>query len=190
MPVGSPNRSYFRAASANHPTLALTGRAAARIGPRFQRLGAAAFAVTYPLVRLAGALTSLHSPRSAYAQERIASMRQKLERGETVYVLGIGPGGHNTGVGLVEASKTRGIRLIANHEEERFRAIKHFQRYPGMSVEILGDATEAAGYRAAADSRGLRELGLSVLGRHRDKERGAGAAGQPAVAHTARHRRT
>ena len=109
----------------------------ASIGPRFQRLGAAAFAATYPLVRLAGTLTWLHSPKSAYAQERIASMRQKLERGETVYVLGIGPGGHNTGVGLVEASKTGGIRLIANHEEERFRAIKHFQRYPGMSVEIL-----------------------------------------------------
>jgi carbamoyltransferase len=78
-----------------------------RVGPRFQRLGAAAFAATYPLARLAGALMRLHSPRGAYAQERIASMRQKLERGETVYILGIGAAGHNTGVGLVEASKTR-----------------------------------------------------------------------------------
>ena len=101
----------------------------ASIGPRFQRLGAAAFAATYPLARLVGALTRLHSPRGAYAQERIASMRQKLERDETVYILGIGAGGHNTGVGLVEVSRTRGIRLIANHEEERFRAVKHFQRY-------------------------------------------------------------
>jgi carbamoyltransferase len=64
-------------------------------------------------------------------------MRERLERGETVYVLGIGPGGHNAGVGLIEASKAHGIRLIANHEEERFRAIKHYQRYPGKSVDVL-----------------------------------------------------
>ena len=101
------------------------------MGPRFPRLGAAAFAATYPLARLAGRHAGgLHSPTGAYARERIASMRQRLARGETVYVLGIGPGGHNTGVGLVEASNARGIRLIANHEEERFRAVKHFQRYP------------------------------------------------------------
>jgi carbamoyltransferase len=117
----------------------------ASIGPRFQRLGAAAFAATYPLARLVGALTRLHSPRGAYAQERIASMRQELERGETVYILGIGAGGHNTGVGLIEASRTRGIRLIANHEEERFRAVKHFQRYPGMSVQVLAEQLKGQG---------------------------------------------
>ena len=64
-------------------------------------------------------------------------MRQQLDRGATVYIRGIGPGGHNAGVGLVEASKTRGIRLIANHEEERFRVVKHFQRYADMSVHAV-----------------------------------------------------
>ena len=118
---------------------------AASVGPRFQRLGRAAFGATYPLARLAGALVRLHSPTGTYAQERIASMRQKLERGETVYILGIGPGGHNAGVGLVEASKARGIRLIANHEEERFRAVKHFRRYPGMSVQVLAEQMEQLG---------------------------------------------
>ena len=117
----------------------------ASIGPRFQRLGAVAFATTYPLARLAGALVGLRSSTGAYARERIASMRQKLERGETVYVLGIGPGGHNAGIGLVEASKTRGIRLIANNEEERFRAVKHFQRYPDMSVQILAEQMKQLG---------------------------------------------
>ena len=117
----------------------------ASIGPRFQRLGTAAFAATYPLARLAGALARLHSPTGAYARERITSMRQKLERGETVYVLGIGPGGHNTGVGLVEASKIRGVRIIANHEEERFRAVKHFQRYPDKSVRILAEQMKQLG---------------------------------------------
>ena len=119
------------------------------MGPRFPRLGAAAFAATYPLVRLAGALMRMHSPTGAYARERIASMRQKLARGETVYVLGIGPGGHNAGVGLVEASNARGIRLIANHEEERFRAEKHFQRYPDLSVQVLAAQMKRLGIEPA-----------------------------------------
>jgi carbamoyltransferase len=107
-----------------------------RTRPRFALLGRAAFAATYAMARLAGALARFHSPHGRYAEERLASMREKLERGETVYVLGIGPGGHNAGVGLIEASKAHGIRLIANHEEERFRAIKHFQRYPGTCVDV------------------------------------------------------
>jgi carbamoyltransferase len=109
----------------------------ARTRPRFVLLGKLAFAATYAIARAAGALERFHSPRSRYARERLASMREKLERGETVYVLGIGPGGHNAGVGLIEVSKTRGIRLVVNHEEERFRAIKHYQLYPGRSVEVL-----------------------------------------------------
>ena len=119
------------------------------MGPRFPRLGAVAFAATYPLVRLAGALMRMHSPTGAYARERIASMRQKLARGETVYVLGIGPGGHNAGVGLVEASRARGIRLIANHEEERFRAEKHFQRYPDLCVQVLAAQMKRLGIEPA-----------------------------------------
>ncbi len=109
----------------------------ARTRPRFRLLGRVAFGATYALARLAGALARFHSPRGRYATERLASLREKLERGETVYVLGIGPGGHNAGVGLIEVSRARGIRLIANHEEERFRAIKHFQRYPGRCVDVL-----------------------------------------------------
>jgi carbamoyltransferase len=109
----------------------------ARVGPRFKLLGKGAFAATHALARLAGMLAKFHSPYGRYATRCIASMRTKLERGETVYVLGIGPGGHNAGVGLIEVSKANGIRLIANHEEERFRAIKHFQRYPGHGVDVL-----------------------------------------------------
>ena len=109
----------------------------ARTRPRFRLLGWIAFALTYALLRVVAALERFHSPHSRYAAERIATMREKLERGELVYVLGIGPGGHNAGVGLIEASKARGIRLLANHEEERFRAIKHYQRYPGKSVDVL-----------------------------------------------------
>ena len=117
----------------------------ARVRPRFRRLGRIAFTVTYALARFIAALERFHSPHGRYAAERIAAMREKLERGETVYVLGIGPGGHNAGVGLIEASKARGIRLLANHEEERFRAIKHYQRYPAKSVDVLLGQMKALG---------------------------------------------
>ena len=117
----------------------------ARVRPRFWLLGRIAFAATYALLRLAGALERFHSPHGRYAAERIAAMREKLERGETVYVLGIGPGGHNAGVGLIEASTAGGIRLVANHEEERFRAIKHYQRYPAKCVDVLLGQMNALG---------------------------------------------
>src|SRR4029453_7014005 len=81
----------------------------------------------------------------AFAKRRIAAVREAIERGETVYVVGIGAGGHNAGVGFIEASKDRGIRLLANHEEERFRAIKHFQRFPHQSVDQLVASMKALG---------------------------------------------
>ena len=108
-----------------------------RINPAWKWLGRAAYATILPVIQFVGRWSSVHSQQSAYARERISSMREKLARGETVYVLGIGPGGHNAGVGLIEASASGGIRLIANHEEERFRAIKHYQRYPSESVQVL-----------------------------------------------------
>jgi len=117
----------------------------ARIRPRWELPGKAAFAVAYALARLAGWLARFPSPHGRYARDRLASMRRKLERGETVYVLGIGPGGHNAGVGLVEVSAARGIRIVANHEEERFRAIKHFQRYPARCVDVLLEQMRALG---------------------------------------------
>ena len=110
-------------------------------------------------------------------------MRQKLERGETVYVLGIGPGGHNAGVGLVEASKGRGIRLIANHEEERFRAVKHFQRYPEMSVQILAEQMKQLGIEPERIHAACASWDYPHWTGKAHRERGAGTAGQPAVAH-------
>jgi Predicted carbamoyl transferase, NodU family len=72
-------------------------------------------------------------------------MRGKLKRGETVYLLGIGPGGHNTGIALVEASVERGMRLIFNNEEERFSGVKHDTRYPELAIEALLSQMHAQG---------------------------------------------
>ena len=116
----------------------------ARTRPRFRLLGSCAYALSYAGLRVAGMFFGLHS-YGAFAKRRIASVREAIERGETVYVVGIGAGGHNAGVGLIEASKDRGIRLLANHEEERFRAIKHFQHFPHLSVDQLVASMEALG---------------------------------------------
>lgn len=110
----------------------------ARIGLRWPTLGDLAYSAALPLVRRLLRSRDFHSPTGEYAQERVSALRDKLARGETAYVLGIGAGGHNSGVGLVEVSAERGIRLICNHEEERFRGLKHYDRFPELSLEVMG----------------------------------------------------
>jgi carbamoyltransferase len=56
------------------------------------------------------------------------------------------PGGpHNSGVALVEASRERGIRLICNHEEERFSGEKHSTEYPRNALDSLVKTAEHLG---------------------------------------------
>ncbi|MGH9693701.1 MAG: carbamoyltransferase C-terminal domain-containing protein, partial [Bryobacteraceae bacterium] len=79
-----------------------------------------------------------HQLGSAFANERIADVRDKLRRGETVYLAGLGaPGTHNSGVALVEVTQASGPRLILNNEEERFSGNKHTTEYPGASIEAM-----------------------------------------------------
>ncbi len=50
-----------------------------------------------------------HQLDSDFADARIAHVREKLSRGETVYLAGIGPPGtHNSGVALVEVTQANG----------------------------------------------------------------------------------
>jgi carbamoyltransferase len=109
----------------------------ATIGPRFNLLGKAAFAATYPLARLAGALRKFHSPHGTCRSSAWPPCDRARARARFVYVLGIGPGGHNAGVGLIEASIGAWHPARRQSREERFRAVKHFQRYPGRSVDVL-----------------------------------------------------
>ena len=77
-----------------------------------------------------------HQLGSEFAHERIARVREKLERGETVYLAGLGPPGtHNSGVALVEVTQAHGPRLIVNNEEERFSGNKHTTEYPRASID-------------------------------------------------------
>jgi carbamoyltransferase len=109
-----------------------------RIGPRHPRLGAAGFRAARWLAARTMAAAGFHQLGSAFADQRLARVREKLSRGETVYLAGLGPPGtHNSGVALVEVSQADGPRLIVNNEEERFSGNKHTTEYPRQSIDAM-----------------------------------------------------
>ena len=109
-----------------------------RIGARHPRLGEAGFrAARWLAARLMG-LAGFHQLGSDFATARIAHIRAKLDRGETVYLAGLAPPGtHNSGVALVEVTRASGPRLIVNNEEERFSGNKHTTEYPKSSIDAM-----------------------------------------------------
>jgi carbamoyltransferase len=107
-----------------------------RIGPRHQRLGAAGFGAAQWFGACAMAWAGFHRLGSDFANARIAALRERLARGETVYLAGLAPAGtHNSGVALVEVTQAHGPRLIVNNEEERFSGNKHTSEYPRGSID-------------------------------------------------------
>src|ERR1700687_1737641 len=109
-----------------------------RIGPRHPGLGRAGFrAARWLGARLMGA-AGFHQLGSDFADDRIARVRERLTRGETVYLAGLGPPGtHNSGVALVEVTRANGPHLIVNNEEERFSGNKHTTEYPVASIDAM-----------------------------------------------------
>jgi len=79
-----------------------------------------------------------HQLGSDFARERLARVKEKLRRGETVFLAGLGlPGTHNSGAALVEVTQANGPRLIVNNEEERFSGNKHTTEYPKASIDSM-----------------------------------------------------
>src|ERR1700761_1124795 len=109
-----------------------------RIGPRHPRLGAAGFRAARWLAARTMSAAGFHQLGSDFANARIAHIRDRLTRGETIYLAGLAPSGtHNSGVALVEVSKAKGPRLIVNNEEERFSGNKHTTEYPRQSIDAM-----------------------------------------------------
>src|SRR4051812_8855206 len=109
-----------------------------RIGPKYPRLGTAGFRAARWLAAKLLARAGFHQAGSAYATERLGFIRAQLQRGETVYLAGLGPPGtHNSGVALIEVSREHGPRLIVNNEEERFSGNKHTTEYPRASIDAM-----------------------------------------------------
>jgi carbamoyltransferase len=103
-------------------------------GPTHPLFGALAERIVRPVLRAHAARYGFHGPNSAYACERGADFAKKLRLGNRVYLAGIGPAGHNSGVALVEVSRDDGIRLICNNEEERYSGIRHCADFPADSL--------------------------------------------------------
>ena len=83
---------------------------------------------------------------SEFARRTIDSIRECLQRGETVYVLGFAASGtHNTGVALIEITQTDGPRTVVNNEEERFSGKKHTTEYPRRSIDAMVEHLRAIG---------------------------------------------
>ncbi|WP_291607668.1 carbamoyltransferase C-terminal domain-containing protein [Bradyrhizobium sp.] len=101
-------------------------------------MGAAGFRLAKGLAARTFAAAGFHQLDSAFAQQRLSLAREKLARGETLYLAGLGPPGtHNSGVALVEVTQARGPRLIVNNEEERFSGNKHTTEYPAKSLDAM-----------------------------------------------------
>ena len=87
-----------------------------------------------------------HRLDSEFARRTIDSIRERLQRGETVYVLGFAASGtHNTGVALVEITQAGGPRIVVNNEEERFSGEKHTTEYPRRSIDAMVEQLRAIG---------------------------------------------
>jgi len=120
-----------------------------RVGPRHPGLGGLGFRFARWLAAKTMGAAGFHRLGSAFCEARIAQVRAKLARGETVYLAGLGaPGTHNSGLALVEVTQAHGPRLIVNNEEERFSGNKHTTEYPKLSI----DAAVAT----------LREMGCDI----------------------------
>lgn len=116
-----------------------------RIGPKNRRLAAAGYRLALRGFEWSMARFGFHRIDSAFAQETIRTIKERLERGETVYVVGLGaPGTHNSGVALIEVTQA-GPRIIINNEEERFSGIKHTGEYPRLSIDAMVETLRGLG---------------------------------------------
>jgi carbamoyltransferase len=145
-----------------HPVIAAAFRArhssGMRIGPRHPRLAAACFRLLRPIFERFYARKQIFGPTSKYAAERLAAVRTALDRGETVYLAGIGPAGlHNSGVALIGVSREHGPRIICNNEEERFSGKKHSTEFPGRALRSFR-TTIGCGADVCRRGPGLRRM--------------------------------
>jgi carbamoyltransferase len=117
-----------------------------RVGPKHPRLGAAGAGIAEWLATKLFARAGFHRLGSTFANDRLAEARERLVRGETLYLAGLGPPGtHNSGVALVEVTQAGGPQLILNNEEERFSGNKHTTEYPRASIDAMVAALRARG---------------------------------------------
>jgi carbamoyltransferase len=117
-----------------------------RIGAQRPWLGRATHRLALPALERLCARRGIFRAKSAFAAERFKVLRQKLERGETLFLGGIcASGTHNTGVALIEVTGRDGPKLICNNEEERFSGERHTTKFPRRSIGELAEMMRRLG---------------------------------------------
>jgi carbamoyltransferase len=109
-----------------------------RLRPRHRWFGRATRRLALPLFEAMCARKGTFRSNSAFALERLRTLRARLARGEPLYLGGICASGvHNAGVALVEVTRERGPKIICNNEEERFNGERHTRKFPDHSIDQL-----------------------------------------------------
>lgn len=134
------HRGYF------HNALSIVSTPHSQLGPSHPWLGRAGRRLAYPPLRAWARRQGFFTHNSNFARERSRALREKLSRGERVYLLGLGLGGHDAGAALVEVSSRRGVILLSSHEEERFVGERHYAGHPRQALREI---------RADLEDRGL-----------------------------------
>ncbi len=118
-----------------------------RYSPAHPLAGKIVERISAPVVRAVGKVLKFYDNKSRYAIRKGQEMRERLARGESVYLVGVGPSGHNSTAALVEVSAEHGIRPICNNEEERYTGIRHEDRFPENSLREIIDRLEKMGIK-------------------------------------------
>ncbi len=108
-----------------------------RIGPRWPRFGQLVERMARPIYNYRYRRFQVFGADAPETDSLRRRLTDKLARGETLYLVGLGLVTHNSGVSLVEVSPERGICILSNDEEERFTAIKHCDEFPTHSLLAL-----------------------------------------------------
>jgi carbamoyltransferase len=109
----------------------------AQLGPSHPWFAEAIYRTGRPVLAAMFAGQSFYSETSAYAAMRLAEVREKLRRGKTVYLLGLGPAGHNAGAALLRVAPGGAPEIVCNNEEERYSGVKHEAAFPVMALSEL-----------------------------------------------------
>ena len=117
-----------------------------RIGPTYPRLARTVFRSVQWLSERVMQRSGFHRLGSDFVNARLSTIKQRLQRGETVYIAGLASSGtHNTGVALIEVTQAHGPRLIVNNEEERFSGNKHTTEFPHRSLDEMRTTLQRMG---------------------------------------------
>lgn len=113
--------------------------------PTHPFLGRLVEKLSRPIVRTIGRMFRFYNFESSYSKRISKELSERVSKGETVYLFGMGPSGHNSAAALVEVSLEKGICPICNNEEERFSTIRHDAHFPELSVENMIETLKKRG---------------------------------------------